>query len=145
MRILGLDVGSKRIGIAISDELGWTAQGIKTLDRRNVESDVGEIHDIARQYGVEKIIVGLPRNMDGSLGPQAEIVLRFVQELKEILGVPIITWDERLSTVEATKMFIKANLSREKRKRKVDMTAAILILQSYLDSLAEKRIHEKNS
>ena len=135
---MGLDVGSKRIGIAMSDELGWTAQGIKTLHRSHGESDLGEIRDIAREYGVEKIVVGLPRNMNGSLGPQAEMVLGFVEELKEILSIPIITWDERLSTVEATKMFIRADLSRKKRKRKVDMTAAILILQSYLDSLARK-------
>ncbi len=138
MRILGLDVGTKRIGIAISDELGWTAQGIKTLHRSNGQSDLGEIRDIAREYGVEKIVVGLPRNMNGSLGPQAEMTLGFVQELREILGVPIITWDERLSTVEATKMLIRADLSRKKRRGKVDMTAAILILQSYLDSLARK-------
>ncbi len=138
MRILGLDVGTKRIGIAISDELGWTAQGIKTLHRSNGQSDLGEIRDIAREYGVEKIVVGLPRNMNGSLGPQAEMTLGFVQELREILGVPIITWDERLSTVEATKMLIRADLSRNKRRGKVDMTAAILILQSYLDSLARK-------
>ncbi len=138
MRILGIDIGTKRIGIAISDELGWTAQGIKTLHRSNGESDLGEIRDIAREYGVEKIVVGLPRNMNGSLGPQAEMALGFVEELKEILGVPIITWDERLSTLEATKMFIRADLSRKKRKRKIDMTAAILILQSYLDSLARK-------
>ncbi|UCD70569.1 MAG: Holliday junction resolvase RuvX [Syntrophobacterales bacterium] len=138
MRILGLDVGIKRIGIAISDELGWTAQGIKTLHRHNGERDVREIRDIVREYEVEKIVVGLPRNMNGSLGPQAEMALGFVQELSEILGVPIITWDERLSTVEATRLFIKADLSRKKRKGKVDMTAAILILQSYLDSLARK-------
>ena len=138
MRILGLDIGTKRIGIAISDELGWTAQGIKTLHRSNGESDLGKIRDIVREYGVEKIVVGLPRNMNGSLGPQAEMALGFVQELREILGVPIITWDERLSTVEATKILIRADLSRKKRKRKIDMTAAILILQSYLDSLARK-------
>lgn len=138
MRILGLDVGTKRIGIAISDELGWTAQGVKTLHRRDGESDLREIRDITEQYGVEKIVVGLPRNMDGSLGPQAEMTLDFVQEMREILGVPIITWDERLSTVEATKMLIRADLSRKKRKQKVDMTAAVLILQSYLDSLVLK-------
>ncbi len=139
MRILGLDVGTKRIGIAISDELGWTAQGIKALDRRHKEGDLREIRDIVRQYGVEKIVVGLPKNMDGSLGPQAEMVLGFVQELREFLDIPIITWDERLSTVEATKILIKGDLSRKKRKQKVDMTAAGLILQSYLDSLVRKR------
>jgi putative Holliday junction resolvase len=138
MRILGLDVGSKRIGIAISDELGWTAQGMKTLHRSNGESDLGKIRDIVREYGVEKIVVGLPTNMNGSLGPQAEMALEFVGELREILDLPIITWDERLSTAEATKMLIMADLSRKKRKGKVDMTAAILILQSYLDSLARK-------
>ncbi len=138
MRILGLDVGSKRIGIAISDELGWTAQGVTTLYRRNGEGDLREIRDIARQYGVEKIVVGLPRNMDGSLGTQAQMAIEFVQELREILDVPIITWDERLSTIEATKMLIRADFSRKKRKRKVDMMAAIIVLQSYLDSLARK-------
>ena len=135
---MGLDVGTKRIGIAISDELGWTAQGVKTLDRRHKESDLTEIRDIADQYGVEKIVVGLPKNMDGSLGPQAEMALGFVQELREILDIPIITWDERLSTVEATKILIKGDLSRKKRKQKVDMIAAGLILQSYLDSLVRK-------
>jgi putative Holliday junction resolvase len=137
MRILGLDVGSKRIGIAISDELGWTAQGIKTLHRRESKSDLREIRDIAGQYSVETIVVGLPRNMNGSLGPQAKMVLGFVEDLR-VLGIPILTWDERLSTVEATKILIKGDLSRKKRKRKIDMTAAVLILQSYLDSLARK-------
>ena len=138
MRILGLDVGTKRIGIAVSDELGWTAQGVKILYRRNGESDLRELRDIVTQYGVEKIVVGLPKNMDGSLGPQAEMVLGFVEELRGILGVPVVTWDERLSTVEATKMFIRADISRKKRKRKVDMVAAVLILQTYLDSLVRK-------
>jgi putative Holliday junction resolvase len=140
MRILGLDVGTKRIGIAISDELGWTAQGVKTLHRRESKSDLGEIRDIAGQYGVEEIVVGLPRNMNGSLGPQAQMVLGFIRDLRGVLGVPILTWDERLSTVEATKILIKGDLSRKKRKQKVDMTAAVLILQSYLDSLARKGI-----
>lgn len=140
MRILGLDVGTKRIGIAISDELGWTAQAIKTLHRHESKSDLGEIRDIAGQYGVEEIVVGLPRNMNGSLGPQAQMVLGFIRDLREVLGVPIHTWDERLSTVEATKILIKGDLSRRKRKRKVDMTAAVIILQSYLDSLARKGI-----
>ena len=139
MRILGLDVGSKRIGIAICDEMGWTAQGVKTLDRRHNGSDLREIRDIVNQYGVEKIVVGLPKNMDGSIGPQAEMVREFIRELGKILDIPIITWDERLSTVEATKLLIKGDLSRKKRKQKVDMTAAQLILQSYLDSLVRKR------
>ncbi len=135
---MGLDVGTKRIGVAISDELGWTARGIKTLHRGSGESDLREIRDIARGYGVEKIVVGLPANMNGSLGPQAEIALGFVRELRQIVDLPIITWDERLSTLEATKMLIRANLSRKKRKPKVDMTAAIIILQSYLNSLSRK-------
>lgn len=135
---MGLDIGTKRIGIAVSDELGWTAQGIKTLHRRNRENDMREICDLVGQYRVEKIVVGLPRNMDGSIGPQAQMTLGFVHELRGVLDVPIVTWDERLSTVEATKMFIRADVSRKKRKRKLDMTAAILILQSYLDSLARR-------
>lgn len=132
-------MGTKRIGIAISDELGWTAQGIKTLNRREDKSDLEEIRDIAGQYGVEEIVIGLPRNMNGSLGPQAQMVLGFSRDLRGVLGIPILTWDERLSTVEATKILIRGDLSRRKRKRKVDMTAAVLILQSYLDSLAQKR------
>ena len=138
MRVLGLDVGSKRIGIAISDELGWTAQGIKTLHRRESKSDLREIRDIADQYGVEEIVVGLPRNMNGSLGPQAQMVLGFIRDLRGVFDIPILTWDERLSTVEATKILIKGDLSRKKRKQKVDSLAAVLILQSYLDSLARK-------
>jgi putative Holliday junction resolvase len=138
MRILGLDIGTKRIGIAVSDELGWTAQGVKTLHRRNGESDLREIRNVAGHYRVEKIVVGLPKNMDGSIGPQAQMTLGFVQELRGALDVPIVTWDERLSTVEATKMLIRGDVSRKKRKRKLDMTAAILILQSYLDSLARR-------
>ena len=138
MRILSLDVGTKRIGIAISDELGWTAQGIRTLHRRESKSDLREIRDIAGEYGVEEIVVGLPRNMNGSLGPQAQMVLGFIRDLRGGLDIPILTWDERLSTVEATKILIKGDLSRKKRKQKVDMSAAVLILQSYLDSLARK-------
>lgn len=132
MRIMGLDVGSKTIGVAISDELGITAQGLKTIQRRSMKNDLGEIESIISQYQIGKIVVGLPKNMDGSLGKKAEFVLEWVEEYKKKTGILIETWDERLSTVEASKTLLKADLSRKKRKGVIDKVAAVLILQGYL-------------
>ncbi len=133
MRIMGLDVGSHTIGIAISDELGLTAQGLKTLQRKSPEEDFREIAAIISQFGVERIVVGLPRSMDGSLGKQAEFVLNWIDALKDNFQVPVVTWDERLSTVGASKILLEADLSRKKRKKVIDKVAAVLILQGYLD------------
>jgi putative Holliday junction resolvase len=137
MKILGLDVGEKRIGIAISDELGWTAQGLKVLNRTGMEDDLGELKELVATAGVSEVVVGLPKNMDGSLGEGAQRVLSFVEKMEEFLSIPVILWDERWSTAEATRLLIKADLSREKRRKVLDKVAAVLILQGYLDSLSQ--------
>jgi putative Holliday junction resolvase len=133
MRTMGFDVGSLTIGIAISDELGITAQGLKTLKRRSMEDDLKEIATIIDQFEIEKIVVGLPKNMDGTLGKQAEFVLKWIKVLMDKIQVPVVTWDERLSTVGASKVLLEADLSRKKRKKVIDKLAAVLILQGYLD------------
>jgi putative Holliday junction resolvase len=133
MRIMGLDVGSRTIGMAISDELGLTAQGFKTLTRKSLEDDFQEIAAIINQFEISKIVVGLPKNMNGTLGSQAETVLKWVEILKDRIEVPVVTWDERLSTVGASKVLLEADLSRRKRKKVIDKLAAVLILQGYLD------------
>ena len=138
MRIMGLDVGTHTIGIAISDELGITAQGLKTLKRESMEEDFKEIAAIIRQFEIEKIIVGLPKNMDGTLGKQAETVLKWMEALKDKIQISVATWDERLSTVGASKVLLEADLSRRKRKRVIDKVAAVLILQGYLDQSRSK-------
>ena len=133
MRIMGLDVGTQTIGIAISDELRITAQGLKTLKRKSMEEDFREMAAIIHQFEIETIVVGLPKNMDGTLGKQAEKVLKWIEALKAEVQIPVVTWDERLSTVGASKVLLEADLSRRKRKRVIDKVAAILILQGYLD------------
>ncbi len=135
MRILGLDLGEKRIGLAISDPLGITAQGLETIQRTSKEEDIKKIKEIIGIYKVEKIIVGLPINMDGTQGKQAERVKKFANLLKKQAQIPIEFWDERLSTVESQKFFLQANIRWEKAKHSVDRVAAQIILQGYLDSL----------
>jgi putative Holliday junction resolvase len=133
-RILALDLGTSRIGLAISDELGWTAHGLPTLERIGSKKDFAKLRDIAAQYHVQKLVVGLPRNMNGSLGPQANLVLEFIEQLKSKLKMDVIPWDERLTTHAAERVLLEADLSRAKRRKKVDQVAAVLILQGYLDS-----------
>jgi putative Holliday junction resolvase len=135
MRILGLDCGDKRIGVALSDPLGITAQAVAVIGKgKTFEDDVREIKRIIRKYdGVNEIVVGLPKTMAGLVGPQAEKVLAFVEVLKKEFKLNIITWDERLTTVENEKNLIRAGVSREKRKKVIDKLAAATILQSYLD------------
>ena len=133
MRIMGLDIGTHTIGVAISDELGITAQGLKTLKRKSMEEDLKEIAMIIHQFEIEKIVVGLPKNMNGTLGTQAEIVLKWIKALIDKIHVQVVTWDERLSTVGASKILLEADLSRRKRKKVIDKLAAVLILQGYLD------------
>lgn len=136
MRVLGLDVGDKTIGVAISDPLGFTAQGIKTIIRKSKKADLEELKDICTQYGVETIIVGLPKNMNGTIGPQGEKVMRFCEYIKLNINLPLKLWDERLTTVAAHRAMLEADLSRAKRKKIVDKIAATYILQGYLDSLS---------
>jgi putative Holliday junction resolvase len=135
MRVMGLDIGEKRIGIAISDPLCYTAQGKTVMERRDVEADIQRIKDLVAAERVTALVVGLPKNMDGSLGEGAERVLSFVRMLEGALSMAIILWDERLTTVEATRVLLEADLTRQKRRKVVDKVAAVLILQGYLDSL----------
>jgi len=133
VRILALDVGEKRIGLAVSDPLGITAQGLEVLSRKDREADLAHILEVARKYRVQEIVVGLPRHMDGRPGKQAPEILDLAQSLGEALGVPVIPWEERLTSVEAERVLLKADVSRRRRRQVVDMLAAVLILQSYLD------------
>ncbi len=141
MRTMGLDIGSHTIGVAVSDELGITAQGLKTLKRKSMEEDLKEIEMIVRQFEIGEIVVGLPKNMDGTIGKQAEIVLNWVKILMDRVNIPVMSWDERLSTVGASKVLLEADLSRKKRKKVIDKLAAVLILQGYLDQ-SRKKDHE---
>ena len=134
IRILALDVGEKRIGLAVSDPLGITAQGLEVLKRRGKEADLSRLLEVARKYRVQEIVVGLPRHLDGRLGAQAPEILELAQALGAALGVPVTPWDERLTTAQAERMLIEADLSRRRRRQVVDQVAAALILQSYLDS-----------
>ena len=128
-----MDIGSRTIGVAISDELGMIAQGLKTIKRKSKEEDLKEISLIITQYKIDKIVVGLPKNMDGTIGKQAEMVFQWIKAAQEKIGLPMLTWDERLSTVEASKILLEADLSRKERKGVIDKLAAVLILQGYLN------------
>jgi putative Holliday junction resolvase len=133
---MGLDVGSKTVGIALSDELGWTAQGLETLKINEEENVFGfdELGEIIKEYEVNKVVVGLPKNMNGSIGPRGEASQFFARELEDRFGVPVILWDERLTTVAAERVLLEADLSRKKRKKVIDKMAAMMILQGYLNS-----------
>ncbi|MEC0241294.1 Holliday junction resolvase RuvX [Paenibacillus dokdonensis] len=134
MRILGLDYGDRKIGVAVSDLFGWTAQGLEVVERRRDGAEMQRIADLVREYEVEELVVGLPKNMNGSIGPRGEICIDFADKLKEMLKLPVHLWDERLTTVSAERTLIEADVSRKKRKQVVDKMAASLILQNYLDS-----------
>lgn len=133
MRVMGLDIGEKTIGVALSDPFGWTAQGLKTIRRSSIKSDIQEIISIIKEYEVEKIVSGLPINMNGTLGPAGERVNDFCSKLKASVEIEIVMQDERLSTVAAQRMLIDADVSRKKRKQVIDTVAATYILQVYLD------------
>ncbi len=134
MRIIGLDVGQRRIGIAVSDELNLTAQPLTHIKRTSIEKDISEILRIASEYSVGAIIVGVPLNMDGSVGPQARLVFKFMDRLRLKTSIPVEGWDERLSTVAVTRVLVGGDVSRSRRKGVVDRLAASYILQGYLDS-----------
>jgi putative Holliday junction resolvase len=133
-RILALDMGEKRIGLAVSDPLGITAQGLEVWTRRTREGDLDHLLHVARNYQVQQIVVGLPRHMDGRLGDAAAGIMEFANALGEALGVEVIPWDERLTTAAAERVLIQADMSRRRRRKVVDQVAAVLILQNYLDS-----------
>ncbi len=137
MRILAIDHGTKRMGLALSDELKMIAQPLEFVPAEPFKQFLERLREILRTKEVELILVGLPRNMDGSYGPAALKVREFVAVLKEAVAVPIQTWDERLTSVQANRYLVQANVRRDQRKGKVDKTAAAILLQSYLDSLAQ--------
>ena len=134
IRILALDLGEKRIGVALSDALGLTAQGLTVLSRQNLQQDLEQVMALAKKHEVQEIVIGLPRHMDGRLGEKAEEVLRWAKELEERLSLPVHTVDERLTTIQAERVLLEADVSRRKRRQVIDKMAAGLILQSFLDS-----------
>lgn len=136
MRILGLDVGSKTVGVALSDEFGWTAQGLETLKINEEKNVFGfeRIGEIIKEYGVSTVVIGLPKNMNGSIGPRAEASQRFAAEVEKLFEVPAVLWDERLTTMAAERVLLEADVSRKKRKKVIDKMAAVMILQGYLNS-----------
>ncbi|WP_419726902.1 Holliday junction resolvase RuvX [Terrisporobacter petrolearius] len=132
-RIMGLDIGDKTIGVAVSDLMGLTAQGVTTIKRVGKKKDIEEIKKIISEKQVNKIVSGLPKNMNGTVGPQGEKVRKFCELIKQETNLPIEFWDERLSTVAAERSLIEGNVRRENRKKVIDMLAAVIILQGYLD------------
>ncbi|SDJ36963.1 putative holliday junction resolvase [Bacillus toyonensis] len=136
MRILGLDVGTKTVGVAMSDEMGWTAQGLETIKINEERGHFGfdRISELVKQYNVDKIVVGLPKNMNGTIGPRGEACQQFAENLRELLQLDVVMWDERLSTMVAERLLISADVSRKKRKQVIDKMAAVVILQGFLDS-----------
>ena len=132
-RRLGRDRGDQTIGVAVSDLMGLTAQGVKTVKRVGKKKDIEALKEIIKERQVNKIVSGLPKNMNGTLGPQGEKVIKFCELLEEETGIKIEYWDERLSTVAAEKTLIQGNVRRENRKGVIDMVAAVIILQGYLD------------
>ena len=135
MRIMSLDVGSRTIGIACSDALLMTAQGIETIRRTSLEKDFNRLQELIAEYEVHELVVGMPKNMNGTKGERAEKTEEFVEKMKEVIDVPVSYWDERLSTVMAERQLIAADVSRKKRKSVIDKMAAVVILQGYLDRL----------
>lgn len=134
VRFMGLDVGDRRIGVAVSDELGMFAQGIEVIERRDIPQDMEKIRLLLDEYRISELVVGIPWMLNGTLGIQGEKVMTFVESLKEFLDVPIALWDERLSSRAAEQVLLEANMRRDKRKKVIDRLAAAIILQNYMDS-----------
>ncbi len=136
MRIMSLDVGSRTIGIACSDALLMTAQGIETIRRTSLEKDFNRLQELIAEYEVHELVVGMPKNMNGTKGERAEKTEEFVEKMKEVIDLPVSYWDERLSTVMAERQLIAADVSRKKRKSVIDKMAAVVIFARILRSLA---------
>ncbi len=139
MRIMALDIGDRTIGVACSDEGQVLASPVETIKRRGPKADSMRVGALVKERGVSRVIAGLPLTLRGDLGPQSAKVLEFVETLKRRLQVPVEMWDERLSTREAERTLIEADLSRARRKQVIDQMAAVLILQTYLDARAQPR------
>lgn len=131
---MALDVGSARVGVAISDPLGLTAQPVSTIQRTGIKQDLKAIVDLARKHEADSIVVGLPLKLDGETGPAAVSILQFVDRLRAVVSIPVVTWDERLSTVQAERALLEGDMSRRRRRDMIDKVAAAIILQAYLDS-----------
>lgn len=147
MRIMGLDYGSKTVGVAVSDALGLTAQGIEIVRRKSenkLRQTLARIEEIAKEYGVEKIVLGFPKHMNNDIGERAEKSLEFKEMLGRRTGLPVVMWDERLTTVEADRTMMETGIRRENRKEYVDMIAAVFILQGYLDYLSRQKESQEN-
>lgn len=147
MRIMGLDYGSKTVGVAVSDALGLTAQGIEIVRRKSenkLRQTLARIEEIAKEYGVEKIVLGFPKHMNNDIGERAEKSLEFKEMLGRRTGLPVVMWDERLTTVEADRTMMETGIRRENRKEYVDMIAAVFILQGYLDYLFHQKESQEN-
>ncbi len=141
MRILGLDYGSKTVGVAVSDPLGFTAQGVEIIRRKSenkMRQTLARIEELIAQYQVEEIVLGLPKNMNNTLGDRAEKSLELKETLERRTGLPVVMWDERLTTVSANRVLMETGVRRENRKEHVDEIAAVFILQGYLDYLVNK-------
>ena len=141
MRILGLDYGSKTVGVAVSDPLGFTAQGVEIIRRKSenkMRQTLARIEELIAQYQVEEIVLGLPKNMNNTLGDRAEKSLELKETLERRTGLPVVMWDERLTTVSANRVLMETGVRRENRTEHVDEIAAVFILQGYLDYLANK-------
>lgn len=141
MRILGLDYGSKTVGVAVSDPLGFTAQGVEIIRRKSenkMRQTLARIEELIAQYQVEEIVLGLPKNMNNTLGDRAEKSLELKETLERRTGLPVVMWDERLTTVSANRVLMETGVRRENRKEHVDEIAAVFILQGHLDYLANK-------
>ncbi len=132
MRILAIDYGDSRVGLAVSDIMGWTAQGIKTVQNKSIKKLLEEIEPVLKEYKPEKIVIGLPKNMDGTLGFRAEETYKFAKNLKTIYDKEIVYWDERLTTVSATHILNETNTRGKKRKNVIDTVSACMILEDYL-------------
>ena len=135
-RIMGLDYGTRTVGVAVSDELGITAQGLETIFRKSsgkLSQTLARIQQIAEEYHVSRIVIGLPKNMNNSLGERAEDAMAFSQMVEKRCGLPVEMWDERLTTVQSERILMEGGVRRENRKKDLDRMAAALILQSYMD------------
>ncbi len=133
-RVLALDVGDRRIGVAVSDELGISAQGVTTIHRRSWAADLAEVARLVDVWKAETVVVGLPLTLEGTVGPRAVSVQTFMRRLTPVVRVPVVPWDERFSTVTAERVLIDADLSRARRRSVIDKTAAVVILQHFLDA-----------
>ncbi|ACT02966.1 MULTISPECIES: Holliday junction resolvase RuvX [unclassified Paenibacillus] len=138
MRTMGLDYGDRNIGVAVSDAFGWTAQGLETVHKRRDGGEMDRIAELVKEHEVTEIVVGLPKNMNNTIGPRGEISMAFAEQLQQTLNLPVHLWDERLTTVSAERTLLEADVSRKKRKLVIDKMAATLILQNYLDSKTKR-------